>query len=426
MKLYSPKNLSTLPMIVLGIVCPLLADCRTPGTDHRFPPPEFEAPQDCSEFDDDRISKLDFAAKYGEPLSRDIRVFLHTSAKLWRATVRLELDMVDACKKLGASLGMSNGEMSALSSGDGQAAELVCAAVFQKAGKVPHIGESGRLMVNIEAPVCHVEIEAMLRCYDECGFPVAGKLLPTQCKGGEIGGRCEGRCLGICSAAAGAQCHGICRGTCTGWCSGEFSGSCQSCTGRCGDKPAEEADCPDVCVGKCASKGIGRCGDTCYGDCSGPCVNIVTPCEGRCSGGCSVDLKEPTCSGRFEPSGVSAYCLAICGAMSAASTSCDLSAVNTTIGGYVGLSETMSALLIEASISRIVQVQFGRGKRMVAALNTLATTGTALKNSVLRVDSSHDKANACIDVAMERIVRASMSVTVSTSGSAVSPRRGPS
>ncbi len=412
------RRLTRSSMAALWIMPLLLIDCRVPSVAHPLPAATFEAPHSCEDFDSGKISELDFTAQYGELLGRHIKIFLLSSRTLWHATAELERDLLEACTKLGKSLGVSVAEMSAVPSGDGQVARLVCTAVYRKTKEALDAVGPGRLVLNIGAPMCHLNINTMLRCLDDCGSPASDRTLAVDCKGGVISGQCDGRCLGTCASVAGAHCTGTCLGVCVGGCTKEFTGYCQSCTGQCGDKPAKEADCPNVCFGKCDERGEGRCDGTCDGDCNGPCESVVAQCEGSCTGGCSGALREPMCSGTFEPSGASPYCLATCGAMSTADIRCDPPIVNMTIVGDPGLSDIRQALAIDASIPRIVQTQLGRGKRMLEALNTLAATGAMLRYSALRVDSANGKAIACIDFAMWKIAGAAMAVTVGTSGSA--------
>lgn len=81
---------------------------RTPS------PPQHLRLHTVARFDSGKISELDFTAQYGELLGRHIKVFfLLSSRTLWHATAELERDLLEACTKLGKSLGVRVAEMSA-------------------------------------------------------------------------------------------------------------------------------------------------------------------------------------------------------------------------------------------------------------------------------------------------------------------------
>jgi hypothetical protein len=415
-------KLVAMPVVVLGLASPMLASCESLGggklnTGGGVLGDIAEGAQGCDEFDKGDIAKLDFSAKGGAGLNGQIKAFLDASAQLKDATLKMEVGLVESCSQLGKDLGMKDEEVKAEAKGDGKGAEKVCTAVAGKVKAMVDATAKGKLTLKVEEPKCYADIDTMMKCFDECGSPIKGGKLEASCKGGEISGKCEAQCKGSCVVDAGAQCTGSCKGTCSGKCEANFTGTCGGkCDGKCDGKASKGAECKGVCEGKCDAKAEGQCGGTCEGSCSATCeLKAAAKCEGSCRGGCSVDVKAPSCSGKFEPPEVSVDCQVSCGAKAAASIKCDPPELKIAFTGAASVDAVKLVGALQKSAPKIIKIQLASGKRILEAVKAVGEAGVKLKDGAVKAGG---KAVVCIGKALEATASATASIEVNVSVSA--------
>lgn len=411
-----------MPVVVLGLASPMLANCGVLGggkinAGGGVLGDIAEGAQGCDEFDAGDIAKLDFSAKGGAALNGQIKAFLDASAQLKDATAKMEIGLVESCGMLGKDLGMKEEELKAEPKGDGKAAEKVCTAVAGKVKAMVDATAKGKITLTITEPKCFSDIDLMMKCFDECGSPIKGGQLEVSCKGGEISGSCEAQCKGSCTVDAGAQCAGSCKGSCSGKCEANFTGTCGGkCDGKCDGKASKGAECKGVCEGKCDAKAEGQCGGTCEGSCSANCeIKAAAKCEGSCSGGCSVDLKAPSCSGKFEPPEVSVDCQVSCAAKAAANIKCSPPELKVAFSGAATVDGVKLVGALQRSMPKIVKVQLASGKRVLEAVKAVGEAGVKLKDGAVKAGG---KAVVCIAKALEATASATASIEVNVSVSA--------
>ncbi|MBK8259007.1 MAG: hypothetical protein IPK82_40905 [Polyangiaceae bacterium] len=412
-----------MPVVVLGLASPMLANCGAVGgklggnLGGGVVGDAMDAAQGCDEFDAGEIAKLDFSAKGGAALNGQIKAFLDASAKLKDATAKMEIGLVESCGQLGKDLGMKEEEVKAEPKGDGKAAEKVCTAVAGKVKAMVDATAKGKLTLKVEEPKCYADIDVMMKCFDECGSPIKGGQLEVACKGGEISGKCEASCKGSCTVDAGAQCTGSCKGSCSGKCDANFTGTCGGkCDGKCDGKASKGAECKGVCEGKCDAKAEGQCGGTCEGSCSANCeVKAAAKCEGSCKGGCSAEIKAPSCSGKFEPPEVSVDCQVSCAAKAAASIKCDPPELKIAFTGQATVDGVKLVGALQKTFPKIIRIQLASGKRVLEAVKAVGEAGVKLKDGAVKAGG---KAVVCIAKALEATASASASIEVNVSVSA--------
>lgn len=405
-----------MPVVVLGLASPMLANCGVLGGGKISAGGGVlgdiaEGAQGCDEFDKGEIAKLDFSAKGGGALNGQIKAFLDASAKLKDAVAKAEIGLVESCGMLGKDLGIAEAELKAEPNGDGKAAEKVCTVVAGKLKAMVDATAKGKLTLTIGEPKVLADVDAMMKCYEECGSPIKGGQLEVSCKGGEISGKCDAQCKGTCSIEAGAECKGTCKGSCSGKCDVNFTGTCGGkCDGKCDGKASKNAECKGVCEGKCDAKAEGQCGGTCEGSCSASCeIKAAAKCEGSCSGGCSVDIKAPSCSGKFEPPEVSVDCQASCTAKAAANLKPELPEIKVKFTGSASVDAVKLVGALQKSLPKIVYIQLGSGKRIGESLIALGEAGVKLKDGAVKAGG---KAIVCIAKAVEATASATAAIKV--------------
>src|SRR6185436_13953539 len=113
--------------------------------------------------------------------------------------------------------------------------------------------------------------------------------------------------------------------------------------------------------------------------CSGSCeMKAAAKCEGSCSGGCSVEMKAPQCSGEFRPPKVDATCQTNCGAKAAASAKCDPPGMKIVIRGKASAEAQKVVTALQASLPTIVKVQLGIGSKLSTAVKNVIGAGAAM------------------------------------------------
>jgi len=316
-------KLISMPVVMLGLASPLLVNCGggLPGIGK--PGGALgdlaDAAKGCDAMGTGDFTKM--SIKGGGSVEGKIKGFLNASYSLQKAVAGVRVELHDACTDLGKALGVPEAEMK--DEDPDKAAEKACNAAAAKVSATMKAGASGQITVEIDPPKCFVPVDAMTKCFDSCGPAFKPGKLEASCKGGEIVGKCDAECHGTCTAEVGAECHGSCKAACQGKCDAKFSGTCGGkCDGTCEGKNVS-GKCEGTCEGKCDAQASGTCGGSCDGKCSGGCeLKAKGKCEGSCSGGCTAEVKEPKCTGEFEPPEVDVSCRLQCSAKTVADVKC--------------------------------------------------------------------------------------------------------
>ncbi|MEZ4442463.1 MAG: hypothetical protein R3B72_25445 [Polyangiaceae bacterium] len=369
------------PLLLIGLASPALVNCDALGG--------LVPGMDCPALKDGNFAQLKFEAS--AEVNAQLTGFLEAVYSLDQLALEMETNLIASCGELGLAIGMDEASVTAEPSG-GEGAKKVCMAVAEKIKGTLSAAGSVSLSVDIGAPSCKADIDALMDCYAGCGAAIDPGEISASCEGGEISGKCSGECKGSCTVEAGAQCGGTCGAKCEGECDGECS--------------AKNED------GSCA----GKCDGTCNGTCSASCkVEGKADCSGECSGGCSVEMEAPKCSGEFKPPSVSADCQMNCSAKTAAKVQCDPPSVNIKVEGEA--SADIQALVdgLQVALPKIVNIQIGMGQRLVAQGKALVEAGQALPSIAANAGL---QAVGCIAGAAEMAVSASASVSVNVEASA--------
>jgi hypothetical protein len=264
-----------------------------------------------------------------------VTAFLQTSHKISVAAKEIETDALNACKKMGKDLGMSDGELTvpaAMRANDaGADVKFACAAVAAKIKALiaENVPKDASLTVQYSPARCEVNVDFQRECVKTCEQREV-TTTEIQCKPGKLSGMCAGSCSGSCSAQCMGSCEGgctgECNGTCEGTCTAECSGTCEGiCEGTC-DVVGADGRCMGKCTGKCSGKCSagckGKCEGTCKGSCSATCTGSCSgSCTGSCTGSCSVAFQAPKCE-EVEKTQIVTQCNQTCDTQARASAMC--------------------------------------------------------------------------------------------------------
>jgi hypothetical protein len=362
--------------LLLGLASPLLMNCNgLPGIPGAS----------CDELKTGDFAN--FKLEGNAEATAKFKGFLESVFTLDKLAAEMEVGLIASCGELGTAIGMGPAEVKADPAG-GEGAKKVCEAVAAKVGGMIKANAEAKLSVEIGEPKCYADIEALTKCFGECGAAISPGEFKAACEGGELAGTCEGDCSGSCSAEAGVQCKGTCSGTCEGKCDGKDS------------------------KGNCAGK--------CDGKCSAGCkLEGGAKCEGTCSGGCSVEIKAPKCTGEFKPPSVSADCQMSCAAKTAASVSCDPPTVKIKVDGKAGGDIEKLVAGLQIALPKIVKIQLGMGKRLVTTAEGLVKGVAELpKVAASLAGMAAIKAASCATMAVEMAGGASGSISINVKASA--------
>ncbi len=398
------------PFVIFGLASPMLVNCDA------IKGAASAMGAGCDEFNTGNFAELKFQGMAPQ-VEGKIKGFLSASYDLKKILVDMETGLMASCGKLGKDIGVTDEEMKA-EAGGGKGAEKICGAVAAKISGMLKGNASGKLSLEIGAPKCSVDVQAMTKCFGECGGVVKGGELKASCSGGEISGKCDAECKGECSVEAGASCTGTCSAECSGSCDAGFSGTCGGkCDGKCDGKDSKNKACKGKCDGKCDASAKGSCTGTCGGKCSGGCkAKAGAKCEGSCSGGCSVEMKAPKCSGDFKPPSVSVDCQLSCAAKGLAYTTCEAPSLKVKIDGKANADLEKLVAALQADLPEILKIQLGVAKKIGVAGAAVAKAGVDVKAALN--PSMGLKAAGCIAAGLEASVSASMSIDVNIKASA--------
>ncbi|MBI4954730.1 MAG: hypothetical protein HY908_22100 [Myxococcales bacterium] len=363
-------NLLAAPALTLGLAMPFLANCKALGN--------IVPGMSCDELDNGNFAALKFEGDAS--VQGKLKGFLEAVYNLDKLAADAEVGLIASCAELGKAAGLPEAELKADPSG-GEGAKKVCFAV---AAKIENILKGGvTLSVEVKEPKCYADVDAMMKCFGECGATIKPGELDVACEGGKISGECKGECKGSCTLEAGAKCEGSCGGSCEGKCDGKES------------------------HGSCA----GKCDGTCSGSCT---VTGKAECSGSCEGGCSVDVKAPKCSGTFKPPSVSVECQTSCGAKAAASFKCDPPGLSVTLEGKAADEVKALAKGLEVALPKIIDINVRLGKKLAGTIEGVVKMGAELPSVAANAGT---KAIGCIGAAVDMAASASGSIGVSVSAS---------
>ena len=359
------------PALVLGLASPFLANCDAlrsmTGTG-------------CDELKGGNISAIKLEGDVS--VQGKVKGFLEATMNLDKLAVDAEVGLIASCAELGKELGMDEASLKAEPSG-GEGAQKVCEGVAAKVEGMLKAAANVTLSAEVTEPKCYADVDALMKCFGDCGVTITPAEFEASCEGGKISGECKGECKGSCTLEAGATCGGSCNGSCDGKCDGKDS------------------------KGKCEGK--------CDGKCSGSCtVSGKADCSGSCEGGCSVEFEAPKCSAEFKPPSVSVDCQTSCAAKAAASFKCDPPGLVVSITGEGSAEIQKLADGLTAALPKIIDINVRLGKKLAGTIEGIVKMGAELPSVASSVGL---KGLGCIADAAALAAGASASIGISVKAS---------
>jgi hypothetical protein len=322
----------------------------------------------------DAAASLDFAREFDldAAVAGKIKAGVMASTELTGFAMALDADLNTACSGLAKDLGSSATFKTGV--------DACNAAVDAMADTKAKMGAGATIDVAVEAPTCSMSLDAMGDCLAKCDANVEAGKADVKCEG-ELSGACDGTCTGTCDLEAGASCSGSCEGSCDA----QFSGTCGgTCNGTCvmdGTATAEASagaggtfsgQCNGKCEGSCDAEASGTCGGKCQGSCE---LQSGGKCEGTCTGGCTVEFKEPSCSGNIVPPAASAECQSTCDAHASAHMTCSEPEVSVVIQGAADAEAAARyQAALEKNLPLIVKVAVGMAPKLHGLASSATTT----------------------------------------------------
>ncbi len=289
------------------------------------------------------------------------------------------------------------------------------------------------LVVDFVAPICSVDLDAVVDCTAACDVNFDATATPPTCTGGELSGSCSGSCEGECTVSGDVACSASCSGSCSGICDATVSATCSgTCTGQCDGVCTVinnatgncEGSCEGTCHGTCEGTIEGSCSGKCTGTCSGSCrVDSEASCSGTCSGSCDVAFTEPKCEGGKLEVQADADCKAACETDASLDVSCNEPSIVFSFTGDASddvfkLVTTLEAnygaiLAAAAQLEGIVTATVDLGGRLGGAVTAAASLGVKASDCVAQAIEAQIAAASSVSISVE----ASVSVSGSVSGS---------
>ncbi|MFZ5891237.1 MAG: hypothetical protein ACOY0T_09315 [Myxococcota bacterium] len=352
-------------------------------------------------------------------LEGKVKAALAAGANLQKIAADVEGDVTAACTNLAKDLGVGDDALKPAQDGPGKKAEAACNAASKAIGELKAKAQ-GKIAVEAKPPVCAASVNAMADCAAKCDATVKPGSVKVDCEGGKMSGKCDAKCEGECTVDAGAKCEGTCSASCNGECKAEFNGKCDgNCKGKCDGKDAK-GKCAGTCDGKCEGKGNGTCSGECKGECSGGCtMKAKGECNGTCTGGCSVEFKEPKCTGEVKPPQMSAECKANCDAEVKAKLECTPGHVNVTAQGSAdAAAATKLKGALEKNLPALLKVSMGMKSKIGNVAGNVRTSLEGVKAAANAGGVAALKAAACVGASLEAQAKATVSIDVSIKASA--------
>jgi hypothetical protein len=352
-------------------------------------------------------------------LEGKVKAALSAGANLQKISADVEGEVTTACTNLAKDLGVGDDALKPAQDGPGKKAEAACNAAVKAIGELK-AKAGGKIVVEAKPPQCAASVNVMADCAAKCDATVKPGSVKAQCEGGKLEGKCEGKCEGECTVEAGGKCEGSCSASCTGECKADFSGKCDgTCKGKCDGKDSK-AKCAGTCDGKCEGKATGNCSGECKGECSGSCtMKAKAECSGTCSGGCSVEFKEPKCSGEVKPPQMSAECKANCDAEVKGKLECTPGHVLVKAEGSADAAAAAKLKgALEKNLPALLKVSVGMKSKISGIGANVRASLEGVKGLVTAGGTGALKAGACVGASLEAQAKASVSIDVSVKASA--------
>lgn len=410
------KTGSALAWLVLLSAPMLLADCgKVPGAKNLPGGLPGGCPADIA--DASAIMSANFGLQ-GE-LEGKVKAALAAGANLQKIAADVEGEVAMACSNLAKDLGVPEDQLAPAEAGPGKKAEAACNAAVKAFGELK-AKAGAKLTVDAKPPECRASMSAMAECAGRCDANIQPGEAKVECEGGQLSGQCEGKCEGSCTVEAGGQCEGTCSASCNGECKADFSGKCEgTCNGKCDGKDSK-GKCAGTCEGKCEGKGSGSCSGECKGECSGSCtMSAQAECSGTCTGSCSVEFKEPKCTGTVKPPEMSAECKANCDAEVNANLECTPGHVFVKAEGAadVQAAATLRAA-IEKNLPALLKVSVGMKDRVAGVASNVQASLEGVKGAIQGGGDAALKIGGCLAASLEAQASAAVSIDVSVKASA--------
>lgn len=306
------------------------------------------------------------SARFSGDLRANAKVaaFVQASKDMASVSAAIEMQVAEACRRMGADLGIPPAQMAARKETGGQASGA-CAPV---AAAIDMILRQGmQIQVAVQPPVCQASAQAEARCSGACDVQIDPGQIVAQCEPARLSGFCQGRCQGRCEG----RCNGVCRGQCS------------------------------------AVDAQGRCVGACNGDCDGGCD---ATCHARCEG----QWQAPRCEGMVRPPSADAECQASCRAHADVNASCTPAQVMVR-----GTANTEMAMrlgnTLQANLPALLHAELALGRRLIQDAQVVGQVGAQLPRMVGQAGAH---AIACVGAAADAAASASVRINVSVRASA--------
>ncbi len=305
-------------------------------------------------------------AKFTADARLNVKVasFVQASKDLVAVSMAVESEVAEACRKMGADLGVDANSMGRVD-GPGGAAKGACAALSAKIDAA--LSGGIKVEAHYTPPQCTVNASAKAACEGHCKVEADPGEIVAHCEPAKLSGRCEGTCSG--------RCEGTCKGQCAGEC------SAKDAQGRC----------------------VGSCSGECKGSCSGTC-------HARCEG----SWKAPRCEGHVTPPSVDADCKASCSTRAEITSQCTKPSLTLKASQSTAL---VGKLLATATVHvpALLVAEFKLGRQAAKDIQVLVRLGRELEG---KLQGAGNKAIACVGAAATAVAEASVSINVSVQASA--------
>ena len=295
-----------------------------------------------------------------------MKAFVTASGDLAVVADRVEVEVTEACMRMGRDLGLTDAEM-APREGAGGHAGGACGALSAKVDAILKQGASASVKVSYTPPKCNVSADAYASCAGQCNVSVDPGYVVAHCDPGQLSGTCEGTCNG--------SCEGACNGDCQGECSAKNA----------------QGQCAGTCKGTCH----GTCGATCHAQCQGT-------------------WKAPHCAVQVKAPSADAHCDASCKAHASFTAQCTEPKVNAQASLNAGQIPQLVATL-EKNLPALIRAELAFGERIGGDIKVLVQVGGDLPNALGEIGAH---AGACIAASANAVVQAQASISVSVQASA--------
>jgi hypothetical protein len=142
-------------------------------------------------------------------------------------------------------------------------------------------------------------------------------------------------------------------------------------------------------------------------------------CSGTCSGGCSVEFKEPKCSGEVKPPEMSAECKANCDAEVKGKLECTPGHV---IAKAEGSADAAAAAKLKGALEKnlpaLLKVSVGMKDKVSSVAGNVQSSLEGVKAAASAGGASALKVGGCIAASLEAQAKASVQINVSVKASA--------